>query len=127
VGDTFVEQVGGKHYQGEVQHWDVMEEYDVGYLEATATKYLMRWRKKGTPRVDLGKAASYIEKALKCRPFEAQTARRLVPEHAVHAMCSAAAVHWMDRDLIARLLVTGTCLDFKEVLEKVRETEEHAN
>jgi hypothetical protein len=116
--ETFVAQVGGKHYQAELQHWDVMETYDVGYLEATATKYLMRWRKKGTPELDLGKSASYIEKAVKCRP--GQGARRLVPQDVIELMCSAASVHWMDRDLIIRLLCSGSHQDFVEVLEQVQ-------
>lgn len=124
--DTFVEQVGGKHYaaEGEAQHWDYMERYDIGYLEATATKYLMRWRKKGTPRLDLGKAASYVEKAIKCRP--GQGARRLMPVAEVEAMCASARVHWMDVDIIKALLCSGSNGDFVSSLETIREMEEHA-
>jgi hypothetical protein len=62
---THVEQVDGKHYdKGEVQHWDLMDAYNVSYLEACATKYLMRWENKGGLS-DLRKSISYIEKRLK--------------------------------------------------------------
>jgi hypothetical protein len=119
-----VDQVGGKHYQAEIQHWDICEQYDVDYLTATATKYLTRWRKKGTPKLDLGKAASYIEKALKCRP--GQGARRLVPQDQLNAFYAANRIHWMDGELISALLASGSRGDFEATLEKVREMEEHA-
>ncbi len=122
--DKFVEQVGGKHYQAELQHWDLMEAHDVDYLTATATKYLTRWRKKGTPKVDLGKAASYIEKAVKCRP--GQGARRLVPQDQLDAFYAANRIHWMDAELISALLASGSHADFEATLAKVREMEEHA-
>lgn len=120
--DTFVAQVGGKHYlaDGE-QHWDHMERFDIGYLEGTASKYLMRWRKKGSAKLDLGKAASYIEKAILCRP--GQGARRLMTVDAADAMCAAARCHWMDRELIVQLLCSGSHQDFVDVLARVREME----
>lgn len=124
--DTHVDQVGGKHYAADGdQHWDVIERYDADYLLGNATKYLLRWRKKGTARIDLGKAASYIEKAIKCRPD--QGARRLVPEFAVHALAASTKTHWMDRDLIAQLLSSGSHADLVEVLAKVREMEADAS
>lgn len=61
---THVEQVGGNHYQGEYQHWDMVEEYRVSYLEANATKYLQRWEDKGGVQ-DLRKAISYLDKRIK--------------------------------------------------------------
>lgn len=70
-------QVGGTHYQsvpGE-QHWDLIEEFDIGYLEGNASKYVMRFDRKGTPVADLGKARSYIERLLESR----ETARRVIP------------------------------------------------
>ena len=58
-----VEQVGGDHYQAPYQHWDWAAETGLGYLEANATKYLARFRKKAG-RLDLEKALSYVEKAI---------------------------------------------------------------
>jgi len=58
-----VEQVGGDHYQAPYQHWDWAAETGLGYLEANATKYLARCRKKAG-RLDLEKALSYVEKAI---------------------------------------------------------------
>lgn len=59
---VFVEQVGGNHYRAAIQHWDLMEACDVSYLEAVASKYIDRWRYKGTPLLDLHKAISYLRK-----------------------------------------------------------------
>lgn len=57
-------QVGGGHYKTEgVQHWDVMEFFDVPYLEGNATKYLCRWHKKNG-RQDLEKAQHYVQKLI---------------------------------------------------------------
>ena len=55
-------QIGGSHYKnGGVQHWDLIDDYGVGYLEANATKYLARWRKKDGLR-DLEKCEHYLRK-----------------------------------------------------------------
>lgn len=56
-------QVGGSHYQADYQHWDYCIEVNVPYLEAAASKYVLRWRKKNG-YVDLEKSVHYIEKRL---------------------------------------------------------------
>ena len=71
---SYPEQVGGDHYKADIQHWDLMEQHDVAYLEATASKYVTRWQKKGGSE-DLRKSATYRERAL----VEERDARRLVP------------------------------------------------
>jgi hypothetical protein len=57
-------QVGGTHYIASYQHWDLMSDYGVGYLEGCATKYLTRWRKSIKPVMDLEKSYHYLEKIL---------------------------------------------------------------
>lgn len=66
--NTYVEQKGGNHYQMEYQHWDWCVDMDkiMGYLPCTATKYLERFQKKGTPILDLEKVITYLEKAKLC-------------------------------------------------------------
>jgi len=56
-------QVGGTHYNSAYQHWDWVEDTGMGYLEAQATKYITRWRKKDG-RKDVEKALHYVEKLL---------------------------------------------------------------
>lgn len=56
-------QIGGSHYRAELQHWDLVERYGVGYLEGCATKYLTRFEKKNGLQ-DLDKALHYAEKLL---------------------------------------------------------------
>ena len=76
-----VAQEGGSHYQAELQHWDVMEEHDVEYLLATASKYVIRWRRKGGAE-DLRKAISYVRRKL----VETPLVRRFVPVSAISAL-----------------------------------------
>lgn len=56
-------QIGGTHYQSAWQHWDIVEEYNIGYLESVATKYIMRHRRKNGIE-DLQKALHFIDKLL---------------------------------------------------------------
>jgi hypothetical protein len=55
-------QVGGNHYKSNSQHWDFADTRWPGYLEATATKYIIRARRKGNLQQDLEKAVHYLEK-----------------------------------------------------------------
>jgi hypothetical protein len=59
-------QVGGSHYSqaGRYQHWDFIEDHGLGYLEGYASKYLIRWDKKGTPVQDLEKSLHTISKLI---------------------------------------------------------------
>jgi hypothetical protein len=56
-------QVGGTHYQADVQHWDLVTDNGIGYLEGCASKYVTRARKKHG-RQDLTKALHYIDKII---------------------------------------------------------------
>lgn len=56
-------QVGGAHYASELQHWDVIEDYGIGYLEGCASKYVTRARKKNGLQ-DVDKAIHYVEKLI---------------------------------------------------------------
>ena len=54
-------QVGGDHYKGFViQPAEFCHVNEIPYLEATAIKYLCRWKKKGGVQ-DLDKAIHFIE------------------------------------------------------------------
>jgi hypothetical protein len=56
-------QVGGHHYKryGDLQPWDVVLQWKLGYLEGTALKYIARWRDKGGID-DIKKAIHFLEK-----------------------------------------------------------------
>ncbi len=57
-------QIGGDHYKTDgPQHWDVVDHACMGYYEAVATKYVIRWENKDGVR-DLEKALHYVEKCL---------------------------------------------------------------
>ena len=55
-------QIGGDHYKtGGLEHWDLIENHGIGYLEGCATKYVTRCRKKNGLQ-DLDKATHYVIK-----------------------------------------------------------------
>ena len=56
-------QVGGKHYQKPIQHWDFVIANSVPYMEAQIMKYVFRWREKGGLQ-DLKKAQHFLEKLI---------------------------------------------------------------
>ena len=57
-------QVAGNHYkQHTYETWDVILDWQLGYLDGNAVKYLSRWRHKGGVQ-DLKKAAHYLQKLI---------------------------------------------------------------
>jgi len=62
TGDKAIDkQVGGSHYKKfKIQPAEFCHINNIGYLEATAIKYLCRWRDKGGIQ-DLDKAIHFIE------------------------------------------------------------------
>jgi hypothetical protein len=56
-------QVGGQHYKTTYEHWDMVLNTGMRYLEGQATKYLSRWRKKNGME-DLRKALHYVNKLI---------------------------------------------------------------
>jgi len=56
-------QFGGNHYKkyGDLQPWDVIVAWNLGYLDGTALKYIARWRDKGGLE-DIRKAIHFLEK-----------------------------------------------------------------
>lgn len=57
-------QVAGDHYKAHRHEtWDVILDWNLGYLDGNAVKYLSRWRMKGGVQ-DLKKARHYIDKLI---------------------------------------------------------------
>lgn len=54
-------QVGGDHYQNEIQHWDFVASHNMDYFQGQITKYVTRWKKKGGVK-DLEKARHFLDK-----------------------------------------------------------------
>ena len=55
-------QIGGDHYvKHKIQPWDIIEEYNLGFWDGNAVKYILRYKKKGNPLEDIEKAIHYLE------------------------------------------------------------------
>lgn len=116
---SYPEQVGGDHYKAEVQHWDVIEGADIAYLEATASKYIVRWRKKAGPQ-DLQKAATYLERAL----VEERDARRLVPVEALRTLVEENKLDPWDVALLELIHLDGSQIALRSAAVLLREKAE---
>ena len=51
------------HYVSSYQHWDLVHNTGMNYLEGASTKYITRWRKKNGIQ-DLEKALHYLDKII---------------------------------------------------------------
>jgi Protein of unknwon function (DUF3310) len=71
-------QVGGSHYKqfGELQPWDVIVHFKLGFLDGNAVKYLLRANHKGQMIQDLEKAKHYIEKLIETTLNSKPSSRR---------------------------------------------------
>lgn len=58
-------QHGGTHYKkyGDMQPWDVITAWNLGYLDGTALKYIARWKDKNGIE-DLKKAIHFLQKTI---------------------------------------------------------------
>lgn len=56
-------QVGGNHYVGAIQHWDIAALYELGYYEGQITKYVARHAKKNKAQ-DVEKALHFLDKLI---------------------------------------------------------------
>lgn len=54
------QQVGGSHYQKDIQPWDIISEWKLDFWEGNIVKYILRWKDKDGVK-DLKKAKHYIE------------------------------------------------------------------
>ena len=54
-------QVGGTHYEGELQHWDIVYQAKLDYFQAQILRYIMRHKDKNKLQ-DLQKAQHFLEK-----------------------------------------------------------------
>jgi len=72
-------QEGGSHYKSfKYETWDVILDWNLGYLDGNAVKYLSRWKLKNGIE-DLKKARHYLDKLI-----ETLEAERSVSNVAVH-------------------------------------------
>lgn len=80
IDNANARQVAGSHYKVEdgIQHWDLIDDHGVGYLEGCASKYVTRWRSKNGLQ-DLEKCEHYLQKLYQKRAglsFQEQLERR---------------------------------------------------
>jgi hypothetical protein len=118
-------QVGGDHYSqaGRYQHWDFIEDHGIGYLEGYATKYLVRWDKKGMPVQDLEKSQHIVAKLIELTEAGRRKNRAsMVPTvESIGLFCSANKVKDEHTAKAIELLFRWrTLADIEEALHHVR-------
>jgi len=80
-------QVGGTHYKdgGSFQHWDLVSEWNIGYLEGYATKYLFRWEKTETPLKDLTKSFHVTQKLMELARQGIRSCDNYAPDNVIES------------------------------------------
>lgn len=112
-------QVGGSHYASAFQHWDMVDDYGVGYLEGCATKYVARWRKKFGLQ-DLEKAAHFTEKLLENIKTKGRKPYGLVPADVVARFNEENKLDAVESMVIYRLCTWEELEDVEEALRGIR-------
>ena len=128
-------QVGGNHYASSLQHWDVVENNGIGYLEGCASKYISRWRKKNGLQ-DLEKGLHYTEKLLELATYQHDgiTPRRFprgsVDRDTIERFVIANDLEMQDRVILYALWrwqmphdLERAILLFKQLIDEVRNAE----
>lgn len=125
---TYVKQVGGGHYEYGVatnQHWDLMDRWDIEYLPACASAYIVRYDRKGTPVQDLDKAISYIEKQLACHPNKG--CRRTMPQEAMIGWYHSNPISDRKKLLMELIHVDGSTAALRRAIYLIKETRDAVN
>lgn len=116
-------QIGGDHYSqaGNYQHWDFIEEHEIGYLEGYSTKYLVRWDKKGTPVQDLEKSLHTVTKLIElAQQWRNNRSSKPPTTLSVNLFCSANRIGNVDiRRAIENLLRWKTLVELEEAKELI--------
>lgn len=102
-------QEGGEHYKSGYQHWDVIEEHGLGYIEGCASKYVVRWRKKNGVE-DLKKAAHYVQKLINLVESQHRKLRGIVSKGSLVRFLTANTVPPTEAAIL-ELLFTWTVKD----------------
>jgi len=103
-------QIGGDHYKTTIEHWDMIEDNGIGYLEAAATKYVTRWSKKDGLK-DLGKAHHYTEKLLEKHLAGIRNARGEVPAEEIAFFAVANELGDVETEIVYLLTKHWTAAD----------------
>ena len=76
-------QVAGSHYtahgRNDIQHWDIVAIFDLGYFEGQISKYLFRWKHKNGLQ-DLEKARHYLDKLIELETEKLNTTKPIQGE-----------------------------------------------
>lgn len=75
-------QIAGDHYKkyGDLQPWDVIAQWKLGYFEGSALKYIARWQDKGGLQ-DIRKAIHFLEKLIEVEESKNELSNRQPTDH----------------------------------------------
>jgi len=108
-------QVGGSHYAAELQHWDLIENHGIGYLEGCASKYVSRWRKKNGLQ-DLEKGLHYTEKLIEIAVSGGRFPRGEVPPSVIEKFTTANGLEVVEHLTLVSLLRWRRPTDLNQAL-----------
>lgn len=110
-------QIGGDHYKGDLEHWDMIEDHGIGYLEGCATKYVARWRKKDGLK-DLRKSRHYVEKLLE-KNETGRWSRGEVPAEVIAEFSAANGLNDLETEIVYLLTEKWSINKLEIALRKI--------
>lgn len=129
-------QYGGDHYKkgDRIQHWDLITDHGVPYLEGNATKYVYRWRDKNGVE-DLKKALHYVikltEKYDENKTLDMLLMRRLglagcilmgkVPRATTINFCQQHDVPYDESEILVKILDWRTRKDLTDAAQMIQD------
>jgi hypothetical protein len=107
-------QIGGTHYKtGGPEHWDLIDAFQIPYIEGCASKYVCRWRRKDGV-IGLEKSVHFVEKRLESMQRIPPRIRSGVPQGSLETFYGYDRTDVQDQYLLNLLLLR---LYDKEALE----------
>ena len=113
-------QVGGEHYRAKgLQHWDLMAQYNIPYLEGNGSKYIYRWESKGGLQ-DLQKCEHYLVKIIEMVEHEGYYHCPWIPPAVLHQFFEDNNVRDMEASIFTALCTWRTNEELEVALHNVR-------
>jgi len=84
IGGANDKQVAGTHYKKyTIQPWDAIVDWQLGFLDGCAVKYISRWKDKGGVE-DIKKAIHFLEKLLETQMDSKLRLKQLELQSEIH-------------------------------------------
>lgn len=113
-------QFGGAHYRTKgLQHWDICENYGIGYMESAATKYVYRHEQKNGVE-DVLKSYHYTTKLIELHETRFRLPRGSVPVLVLEDFYTQNEVGYREANVCSGLFRWEDARDLRDVIFEIK-------